>query len=68
MASFCAIPTPNPCEFLQQQQPASLVCLVKPPGPSHMSFCIIYPGKAQHRTLVGMGLRCSGCSGMLLAH
>lgn len=56
MAGFCAVPTPNPCECLPQQ-PASLACLVKPPGPSHMSFCMIYPGKSEQRTLLGMGPR-----------
>lgn len=78
MAFFHAIPTPHPCES-PQQQPASSAWLVKPPGPSHMSFCTIYPGKSQHWTLAGIeprwtpqgmsGWWCSsGCSGMLLAH
>lgn len=41
MASFHAVPTLNPCESLQQQ-PASLVRLVKPPGPSHVLLHKIY--------------------------
>lgn len=55
MASFLAVSTPNLCKS-PQQQPVSLACLEKPPGPPHMS-CTIYPDKSQHWTLVGMGLR-----------
>ena len=56
MSSFHAVPNPNPCEPLQQQ-PASWACLVKPPGPSHMFFCIKYPSKSQNQSMVEMGPR-----------
>lgn len=56
MASFCAVPTSNLYKS-PQQQPASLACLMKPPGPSHMSFCIMHPGKSHCWNLAGMGTR-----------